>query len=925
MATAVQIEITLDDSGMVTGAQRVNSALGSMGKAAEQTQQPVNAVFDGMLKHLDAIEKNTASLGNHAQQHWDKVAKAELKANEAARLITEELGVNVPRAVTKVISAIPGLSTALNAGFKALAIAGFVAAIGEAIINIDMLKKKAQDIGLAIYSIFDKSTRDMQRGLAVDRELDSINQKLLAVKSTADLAGKQGFAAITQQLVNANKELDQFQDVFERETKEKYGTGEDTTNAILGAEQQKVADMRVQLEHAANAQILALRRQHAQEILQAETAAEVIGKSQIEAIHIQLAASLKQIDARRDVDQRERLALEKAAEEKATNEEAQVRREAMVAGLQALRQAQADGADGEERIRLELQTKLAAITQQEIKDGFELSDQRQAAELEADTAIRRLREQSAERVRVVEDEAAVASALPWERTADEIVLHRDEALKQIQRQLAHSQITEEDAARETAAIWKKSNAEMVDDMASKFQSFFDDLTSGNLGKRLLKNFETLVFRMVATWIAGVQQMQSASGGGQGGGGGGGFFGAIGSIFRGVLGLPVPGGTTKGGVPGISGLFGNSFAGGGAGGGFGSIGGFGGFGFPALGFDTGSGSGVSVSAAGGGAASSGSISRPSGGGPIGIGSAVAAGGRFAGIAGLGALGAGLLGGKLGGTATQIGATIGVLGTAALYGAFGAQGTLAAAPFAPFLGPAVGGLVGFGIGEQHGPIAGSLSGAGSGALVGFLAAGPVGALIGGIVGALGGIFGGLLGGSKRRHQAEAYGSQVLPAIQKIEDAYKAHGLGYQSALDQLTKLETDAQTSLGTLKGEGSDEFRKIIMPAITNASTDIAGIETIRGQRGGLLFGLPQFAGGVASFNPLMSPIRVGADGGVAVLHRDERVLTAQENRNYSRGGGDVYQISAIDAKSFEGWLKTGGGIEAIANAVQQGRRGGKKF
>jgi hypothetical protein len=516
----------------------------------------------------------------------------------------------------------------------------------------------------------------------------------------------------------------------------------------------QIQTMRTEAEIQANAQILQLRRQHAQEILQAETAAEVVGKSQIEAIRIQLVASLKQIDARRDVDQRERLALEKAAETKAANEEAQVRREATVAGLQAIRQAEADGAHGEERFRLELMAKMADITHREEQLGFELSDERQAAEIDADNKIRDLRQQSAERLRVIEDEAAIASAVPWERSADEIVLHRDEALRQIQRELQRNEITEEDAARATAAVWKKANAEMVDDMAEKFQSFFDDLTSGNLGHRLLKNFETLVFRMVATWVAGIGQMQQASGGGSGSsGGGGGFFGAIGNIFRGVLGLPVPGGTTKGGVPGISGFLpGLSFAGAGAGG----TGGFGGFGFPALGFDTGSGGGVSVSAAGGGGAtSSGSISRPSSGGSIGIGSGIAAGGRLAGIAGLGALGAGMLGGKLGGTATQIGATIGVLGTAALYGAFGAQGTLAAAPFAPYLGPAAGGLIGFGIGSQHGALAGSLSGAGSGALIGFLAGGPVGAIIGGIAGLLGGIFGGLFGGSKRRHQAEAYG--------------------------------------------------------------------------------------------------------------------------------------------------------------------------
>jgi hypothetical protein len=127
---------------------------------------------------------------------------------------------------------------------------------------------------------------------------------------------------------------------------------------------------------------------------------------------------------------------------------------------------------------------------------------------------------------------------------------------------------------------------MVDDMAEKFQSFFDDLTSGNLGNRLLKNFETLVFRMVATWIAGVSRCSKPVRWRQ----------RIERRRRRVLRRDRKHLSRRAGAAGTgrndegrsAGDFrisaGLSFAGAGAGGGFG-LGGFGGFG-PALGFDTG---------------------------------------------------------------------------------------------------------------------------------------------------------------------------------------------------------------------------------------------------------------------------------------------------------------------------------------------------
>jgi hypothetical protein len=110
--------------------------------------------------------------------------------------------------------------------------------------------------------------------------------------------------------------------------------------------------------------------------------------------------------------------------------------------------------------------------------------------------------------------------------------------------------------------------------------------------------------------------------------------------------------------------------------------------------------------------------------------------------------------------------------------------------------------------------------------------VGAIIGGIAGRAGRH----LWWAVRRLEAQAPGGgvwrQVLPAIQKIEDAYKAHGLGYQDALDQLTKLETDAQTALGTLKGEGKTNTGRSLCRRSRERAPTLPGSRRSEGTRGG---------------------------------------------------------------------------------------------
>src|SRR6266850_2513948 len=137
-------------------------------------------------------------------------------------------------------------------------------------------------------------------------------------------------------------------------------------------------------------------------------------------------------------------------------------------------------------------------------------------------------------------------------------------------------------ARALAAAWQEAFARTRDELANQMEGLFDDITSGNIGKRFLQEFKHMVFQMLATWILGMNQMRSASQQQMGSGGGilGTIFGSLGlgGIFGSGSASGGPGGTPQwnpgagysvgpGGAAGYASLP----LGGSAGGGFGGAG------------------------------------------------------------------------------------------------------------------------------------------------------------------------------------------------------------------------------------------------------------------------------------------------------------------------------------------------------------------
>jgi hypothetical protein len=578
-------------------------------------------------------------------------------------------------------------------------------------------------------------------------------------------------------------------------------------------------------------------------------------------------------------------------------------------------------------------------------------------------------QKAAEQQRDAEQAAALAMVPPWQRAYAQIAVEENKRLLQIdqnQRTLderykndagAMAQI-DSSAQAQRQQVWAETNEKiraenqkMTEQLGSDLQSAFDDATSGNLGKRVLANFEKFFFQIVAQWILSLNIMKSTFG----------QLAGIGLFGPGSTGANVFGGGGTGSPISLLGtLFGSgsssqssqvpSFPGG------------------ALSSFTGSSATSSIAGltAGGGlssaiagtASTTGSLGLPTAssaltsatlaqslslpglaGGAAGSSVASSAGAKSGlfgnllsapGLASIAGLGLALTGGALGGKTGQAGALLmslllsGKLGgvVSSLYGGLGLAGSGA------LVGGAVGGLLGFGVGQNSGGLLGSLAGAGSGALTGFMVGGPIGAVVGGIIGLLGGIFGGIFGGSKRKAQANDYANNtVIPDITQIQQGFDSFQIDPASAIQQLEQLRTDSQKQLATLKSQGKDVFNNTVGPAIDAAEKHINDINAQRTARAAVTFGPPQFdTGGMFS---------VSGNAGLAVLHNGEFVVNptatkknlpalASMNAGGSGGlsiGGDLHlkiETSSLNEKYVRGPKFRKHILDALRQAQNEG-------
>ncbi|SPE30109.1 membrane hypothetical protein [Candidatus Sulfotelmatomonas gaucii] len=864
MAATASIIIEVDDAGATQAFQRINTEASNLGN----NMRPIAAQSD---------------------QAFGSIAVGARQSREQVALLSEEMGIGIPRAMRGVIAGMPGISAAINSAFTGLAIVGFIGiaeSAGEAVAKfIDHL------LGWS-----EMAKRTMDAETALNQQIRDTKDQTEKLQEAYKLIGLQGLPLFSEKQKEANDALDAAKKKVDELTASQAklfkqsqetqtvtttsGGGFDyfggiTTTAALPTDEAMKA--KAQLDDVgreldlANAKVTLFGQQVKNTGKELEDA---FSKEKADAIHevgVQAQEALTKLQAmtktavgtgsaEQTIDANKRALEEQIADLLTYSGNEESVRQAAATAVNAIEKKASD-----DRIKLltdEADKKLKAIS-----DGYEAEDklaQEQAVKMrkmETDTETE-------------ERNAAIAMAPPWEQANAKIVEDYRQRTLKIQEMLNDGEITEEQAARRMTAAWETEFAQMRDELANKMETLFDDITSGHIGQAFLTMFKQMVFQMLATWIMGMQGMSAAASQTMTGSGGG----ILGSIL-GALGM--------GGMGGISG-------------------GAGGDGIPTLSLGDLNSLGVTSSM-----------------------SSLSSSGAAALIPGLGlSAGGGSSAGGIG-MALPAGAAAG----AGLFGGGGLAGLLTSGAYKQLA--LTGGIALLASSFGKGGVGGILGSAAGGALIGSIIPGIgsiVGALIGGLVGLFSSIFGEHSGDKARKQVIEPMEAQ----IKVIQDSYDVFQTDYNTGVSELEQLRSD---SIAALKKIGGKQLSGNTTK--TNADIDAAELhlkttEAERNRRAQIDFGPAQFSAG-GFVHPSLAggapewfagtAIHFGAGGAVpAILHGGEFVVNSSATQRLGPGnlaranaggsmGGDLHvHIDAMDVKSFRNWLRSGG-MRAIAQEL----------
>jgi hypothetical protein len=930
MATTVQIAVTLDASGAVTGVKTLGDGLDKLQPPSPKVAQGFNGIED-----------------------------AERRAHIAAQLFAQTTGVEIPRALENVIARSQTIGPLLETAFNTAVIVGAVAAVVKGIADIynNWVSGQAETEHILAQSAIRIAEQNDQRSQA-------------AIDQNRDLRLKAA-TALTGPLVTIDKDLEEQKFQIHQQLVDAATMNDLNSQTILNHNL-------VYADQIATAERIKVRRDFADQARAIENQVAQVGLQGANAVLEQQREALQQLDIEHS---RGQFAGDPAAESKLrvdTTAKANAQILQLVKEYNLQEQQLAEQTD---EMQVKGQDQIALATQHRLDETRRLftlnfgqlktdsaayiaakqSEEQMEVEITQQGEIqkRELRRQTALQTVDLEQQAAVASLPEWQRTEAQIRLEHQKTYEQLnaleQKDGANFDLYEQQKAAADQLMNGKlmdAHNKLTEQLGSDIQGVFDDITSGNIGKRILGNLEKFFAEIVAEWILSTGVMKSAFSGIFGslvfgpGSTGANVFGAGGSPTS-LLGTLFGNGPSAQSSQVSAGLFSSSGTTASSSG----LSALSGFGLPGL--TPGGGltsaiagtSATTTSALGVPTASSAltsatlaqSLSLPGlAGGAAGSSVASSAGAKSGlfgnllsapGLATIAGLGLALTGGALGGKTGQAGALLmslllsGKLGgvVSSLYGGLGLAGSGA------LVGGGIGGLLGFGVGQNSGGLLGSLAGAGSGALTGFMVGGPIGAVVGGIIGLLGGIFGGIFGGSKRKKQANDYANNtVIPDITQITQGFDSFQIDPASAIQQLEQLRTDSQKQLDTLKSQGKDVFNNTVGPAIDAAEKHINDINSQRTARAAVTFGPPQFdTGGMFS---------VSGNAGLAVLHNGEFVVNPTATKknlpalaSMNAGGsagmtmGDLHiHPASLDRKYVKGKQFRKDILDALAQAQKEG-------
>jgi hypothetical protein len=161
MATAVQIELLVDEKGAVQGIRSFDTAI----KSTQGTTGQLDATLKQLNATLEKMAASGANAGRGAGRALHQVKEDGLSAREGVHLVTEELDIRMPRAFKNLI-----------ANSKTAEIA--VKAVGTAIVGIGAIQ-----IGVMIFSSLAEGAHKLwEEHLSLTKAAEDYEQELKKIK-----------------------------------------------------------------------------------------------------------------------------------------------------------------------------------------------------------------------------------------------------------------------------------------------------------------------------------------------------------------------------------------------------------------------------------------------------------------------------------------------------------------------------------------------------------------------------------------------------------------------------------------------------------------------------------------------------------------------------------------------------------------------
>jgi hypothetical protein len=826
MAATVAIAVEINDDGVVKGVRDIEGALDKIGK---------NPVFQTMRK----------------QQR---------EAREAAQLLGRTLGVEIPAGLEKAIAKTQFFGRALSLAFKATLVLALVAALVELVPKIEAAaqsmggftdamreaNKEAAEFNrrmltgfgnLGVGAVLTEQTR--AQIAAIDQRREALQKELETVKAADALPG----AGLVRQIV-LRKEL---ADLSAQGTK---------LEAVLHEQEERTAELLNQ-----NAETRKAAEKASQEVENAGRTATLSGIDQIREKwrlywNEQVARGVDLMTAQKSTQQQMNAEIAAYLEQRAQKEKAAAEKTSKM--WERVEQSRREAADRSLlHLKANFDEQIAAGEKTIERNNRMITGLQELGQIESETA--------ALRAQVAGD--SVTAILIQEDFRAQKTIENLKTMGLGEQELAEARLRLNEQTN-LRIVQEQRNA--VNQMADQFVSLFDDITSGNIGRRLLNMFKRFIAQLLAQWILGMGQMRNA----YAGGGGGGLFGGL-----------------------LSSLFGFGGGGGGGGGLFG--GGVGGL-VPG----SAAASALGLPGATGAAAPAGfggfSTSSIAGGGLL------SAGGSTSGLASLQAGPMGLL--------TKIFGK----GSVSLFGKSLPAGQLGGLGLSLGLSGILGGLAG------QGPVMSGIQGGLGGIFTGLALGGPLGALAGaGIF--VASLLAGIFGADQKKKDAIRAAKTMAADFGKIVEAYKNYQLDYESARQQLSQSYVNAKGQLQQFgKGPAAAGVQRGLDPVYFKAQKEIYEIEQERKGRRELGLSAPEFHRGGEVMERHRRRFHSGGEV-PAVLKVGEHVIQEKHARRNRRllerinAGEDVGAVTvvvqALDSADVERWLRRGG-----ARKIREGLR-----